>query len=181
MLRKNVPFRGFTLVELMIVVAIIGVLSTVAIPSFMKYIRRSKTTEATMNIRKMYDGAVSYYEAEHASSTGAIVAKQFPDTVTAPTPALTTCCASTGQKCAPSATYWTAQTWQALNFSMDDPHYYSYSFPSSGTGTASIFDATANGDLDCDASYSTFSRHGSVDSTGSVTGGSGIYSKNDIE
>ena len=181
MLRKALFSRGFTLVELMIVVAIIGVLSTVAIPSFMKYIRRSKTTEATMNIRKMYDGAVSYYEAEHATSSGAIVAKQFPDTVATAQPSMGTCCGSTGQKCSPSATYWTAQTWQALNFSMDDPHYYSYSFPSSGTGTSSVFDATANGDLDCDSTYSTFSRHGSVDSTGSVTGGSGIYSKNDIE
>src|SRR5205814_7177574 len=58
---------GFTLIELMIVVAIIGILAAVAIPAFMKYIRRSKTTEATMNIRKLFDSSVSYFEEEHAA------------------------------------------------------------------------------------------------------------------
>ena len=120
--------KGFTLIELMIVVAIIGILAAVAIPAFMKYIRRSKTTEAGMNVRKLFDAAVAYYEGEHASSTGAIVAKQFPDSVTWQ-PA-TRCGAN---KCAPAPSYWTAATWQALNFAVDDPFYYSYQFTESGT------------------------------------------------
>lgn len=46
--------QGFTLVELMVVVAIIGILSAVAIPNFKKYQAKSKTTEAKMQLASIY-------------------------------------------------------------------------------------------------------------------------------
>jgi type IV pilus assembly protein PilA len=171
--------NGFTLIELMIVVAIIGILAAVAIPAFMKYIRRSKTVEATMNVRKLFDSSVSYFEGEHANATGNAIAKQFP-TSAGITPSAT-CCGQTGDKCAPAPTNFSAETWSALNFSVDDPFYFRYQYDSSGTETDSKFGAWAFGDLDCDQILSTYERSGSVMTDRSVSGGSGLYSRLDIE
>jgi prepilin-type N-terminal cleavage/methylation domain-containing protein len=176
---------GFTLIELMVVVAIIGILAAVAIPAFMKNARKAKTTEAVTNVKKVYDGARSYYEEEsNARGQIGVIPKQFPNAPAAaanPAPALTTCCATPGKKCAPDPTLWTDAAWQALKFSMDDPHYYSYSYSSAGTDTAATFAATGFGDLDCDADYATFEMVGSVQTDGTVTGQAGFFKDKELE
>jgi type IV pilus assembly protein PilA len=52
---------GFTLVELMVVVAIIGLLSAVAIPNFQKYQARSKTSEAKLQLAAIYTAEASFF------------------------------------------------------------------------------------------------------------------------
>lgn len=52
---------GFTLVELMVVVAIIGLLSAVAIPNFKKYQAKSKTSEAKLHLASIYSAEVSWF------------------------------------------------------------------------------------------------------------------------
>ena len=169
----------------MIVVAIIGILAAVAIPAFMKYIRRSKTTEATMNIRKIWDSAVAYYESEHAASDGSIIARQFPLGLSGLSPT-EKCCLNPGEKCPPNPSIWNHAVWAALNFSVDDPHYYQYGQGSNEDlpfihGQPSGFLAAAMGDLDCDDTFSTFWRAGRVLSDLSVSGGAGLFMHNEIE
>jgi prepilin-type N-terminal cleavage/methylation domain-containing protein len=168
---------GFTLVELMVVVAIIGVLASIAIPAFVMNARKAKSTEAFVQIRRVYLASRAYImDARMGRGSSAQMNPQFPESeVTTPAGS---CCGFPGFKCPPDPSQWTSATWQALMFSVDDPHFFRYEYDSTGAagaGAGSNFTMRAVGDLDCDGVYSTFEMYGIWSNADLDVHGSGFY------
>jgi prepilin-type N-terminal cleavage/methylation domain-containing protein len=175
---------GFTLVELLVVAAILSVLASVALPSFTKNARRARMSEATIHLQQIYLASKTYIIEPHdAPGTGITATPQFPDPEPA-TPAMR-CCLFAGGKCPPNDANWATPTWQALLFSIDDPHYYQYAYESTGSaqpGLGSNFTAHAYGDLNCDTIQSDISLYGiwsNVDND--VHGSGGFAMSNPLE
>jgi len=74
MLRKlNTKHAGFTLVEIMIVVAIIALLAAIAVPNFLRSRKRSQATQVLSDLR-IIDSAADQYAIETNKSGGSTVA-----------------------------------------------------------------------------------------------------------
>lgn len=175
---------GFTLIELMIVVAILGILAAIAIPAFVTYIRRAKTVEATENVSKMFDSTASYYARERAGTgmAGIVQVHCTPedgvDPMTDPT--------DQKQSIATAFTGGFAAG-NGIGFSLDN-RYYMYSLNSATPGcnhlpgnVSSGVLLGAAGDLDNDATNSRFELAAGSNSDNELYHAKGFYIVNETE
>jgi len=128
---------GFTLVELMIVVAIIGILVMVAIPSFLKMRERAKVAEAKANL-----GAIRITEEAYFSEYNRFVGNQAytPDRTSNP----------------PGRFAWVPDTrFSILGYAPDGKVFFSYGL-AGVDAPVDNFTAQATSDLDGDGAYSVW-------------------------
>lgn len=144
---------GFTLVELMIVVSIIGVLAALAMYGVARYLKNAKTAEATRNLGAIENGARQQYQREtpFAGSTDKF------DHRFCPTSPLTPATIPRAAKVLVPATEWNHEAWGCLKFAMNDPQFFAYQHVTNGLpGTDAMYTASAFGDLDGNGTTSSF-------------------------
>jgi type IV pilus assembly protein PilA len=172
--------RGFTLIELMIVVAIIGILAVLAIYGVSRYLKTSKTAEATNNV-----GAIAKNASESlnrdlmagtwvAPGTATGISHCICGTAKASVPTTIASVAAKKYTSDPVNDWRTTATgedligWHCLKYTVEQPQYYMYNYTeagascTSGTTAGDIIDAVANGDLDGNGVQSTFDLKGEV-------------------
>ena len=140
-----VSLKGFTLIELMVVVAIIGVLAAIAVPAVSSYIREAKTTEGVEHLKSLSDGAVVYYNTEHFSPNDALTRFKFryPASHTAAT--IPTNAAGVGEKMHVPDADWQVNPWRELGFELSRAFYYQFTYQS--TNGDEQFQSDANASL----------------------------------
>jgi hypothetical protein len=163
-----ISVRKIVAISLVLVIVVSVVIGVIV---YLKNRNTAKAEEAIVNTRLIYYSSVEYY-----NNSGGNHHQLFPASFHR-TPEQVPC----GEPDVPSVSDWSSPTWQALSFTVDEPHYYSYQYDSAGVGWGASFTVSAFGNLDCDEVYSTFVRIGVMTPGGDNSGGASYYHFHDLE
>jgi len=128
---KIIRTKGFTLIEVMIVVAIVGILTAIAVPSYTEYVRKGKRADAKVELLKLAQLQESYFvqNLSYASSltaaqnagglglTGPVTSEQGEYAITIPTLIPAGCNGRTGAGNTPCTGFTLSATAQGAQIS----------------------------------------------------------------
>ena len=177
---------GFTLIELMIVVAILGILAAIAIPAFVTYVRRSKSSEAVTQIDQMFKSVAAYYNpSEKQNASGIDQAQMVHCTLAADTQVGAPGATKISRTPASATSGFNATT--GINFGSGF-NYYQYTMASTNGDScnnppaqALLYNLRAYGDLDGDGTQSLFEQAVTSNGNNELYRSRGFYVVNETE
>lgn len=177
---------GLTLVEAAAILCVAGIVVAVFVPTFVRELRTSKTSEAIEHLALLHQRSAAYFVVRRPSEDGGPARTRCLPSMAGPTPRTPTE--------DPEDVDFTSdetlgyETWRALEFAPQDPVRFSYTYEptASGCGLRSpegtyLLTIRAEGDLDGDGERSIFERRARANDEGELVPSDVLYVRDPVE
>jgi type II secretory pathway pseudopilin PulG len=183
--RRRLRTAGLTLVESALLVALVGGLLAIFVPTFFRHIRTSKAAEAGTELQRLHGRAAAYFAATHTLEDGSVGRRCLP-TAAGPAPA------EPSQDRVQVDFHDPAtpghETWRALGYQPEGPIRYRYTFiperaecGQAPAGGRTVLLLRAEADLDGDGQLSLYERRATIDADGQLVPVGALYVQDRME